>query len=457
MKTISKIILLLFCLSISTSGIAQTFTKADGGAIDISISPASEVFVIGTSKRIFKYDKYSNSFKLYENANRKAKQIFAYKGNIQGLLEDGRAFKKAPNSKFYIRSTTKRKDIAVDERGRTCYVQTDGSINYGYPRVSLAKTGRNNAKICPINDLHFYVLKNDNSIWEYTNGNGKKLPGAATDIAYDHIQKRLYVVGVSKRIFLWNRSRKNWDLVRNTRNDVVSLAAHNGIIWCTTTRNEVYTTAKIKSNRSNNSGDYKLKITLKEIYAQSTWDSDKKDDYLINFLPTLSLNNKPQPLKYKKYGRIKALIEKHGHPSALYVYRKKGDSDHAAVQIHVKNLQKATISNSGIFMIPKNKPITDSGTDFNLKVVVDEVSKETTRIIQENVKLNLKAIINYLSGKTNSTNRNMGSGYRNMELTVQNNKRIIKDQFIGSTKTVGYGLWATNSTPIIRYTIELVD
>ncbi len=459
----------LLCLAISSLH-AQNFKKMPGGGTDVAMSPDGKVYVVGTSKRVFKFNTSRNNWDVYWEAGRKAKSISASNNAIVVLDSDGKAHRRGYQAKSF--NSSGYQDAVLDKDSRLWMSNSAGQVRRHYKDNkwigSVAKSDKDIVKLCPISSGALYALKNDNTIWLYTSSGGKKLPGGATDIAYDHTTKKLYVVGTSKRVFVWNPRRSNWDLVQNTRNDVRSLAVNKGVIWCTTTRNEIY------SNSASSSTDtYKLKITLLDIGAKNTWDGDHKDDYLLDFTPSLSINGKTYAMEHKKFGRNETYVKSYGKPSSLHVRRTKNQSHHAQVQLHVKKMNRLNISNSGIFEIPKSEVINDSGTDFNLKVVVDEVSNDTERIVQVNEKLNLPLILEYLlkqrtassfskssdymladfSGFTQSIRKHrMGSGYRNLYLTSENGKRIILDNVSEAKfKNSAY------TYPVITYTIELVD
>ena len=230
-----------------------------------------------------------------------------------------------------------------------------------------------------------------------------------------------------------------------------------------------------------NTEPLKLKVTLTSIGAFTAWDGDNKDDYLLDFTPTLTINGKAYQMKHRKLARNEGYVKRYGKPSSLHVRRAKNQSHHAQVQLHTREKSWLTVGNSGIFEIPKSELISDSRTDLNLKVVVDEVSKETERILTINEKLNLPLILKYLNGERSKKafskgsdqitigylsnpeshwKQNMGSGYRDLYLTQENGKRVIKDNVIGyKMKKNGVGLFGQEVTtqPMIAYTIELVD
>ncbi len=465
-----KLYLLVFTILLTINAHSQTFNKALGGATDVSISNKGNVFVVGTSKQVFKYDFNNKKFKLHSVANKKAKTITANEDWNYLLATDGRMYRSYGRDARRVDAlgALVLKDIYVGKSNNLWGINVKGAVqrySSGWRAFSIA--GSDNKKVAVNNSGRVFTIKNNNAIYEYYNGTARKLPGSATDITFDHAKQKLYVLGTSKRIFVWNAGRKNWDPVKNTRRDFKSIAAHNGKLWGTTTGNEIYTTANIKANNpTNSSGTHKLKITLVSLKTDAVWDSDGKDDYLLHFEPNLNLNGREQTLKYKKYGRIKNPIDKHGPRNALYIRRTKGQADHAAVQIHARKNIQVAIGNSGIFEIPKNSRITDSGTDFTVKVVMDEVSGNTERITSKNARFNLKEILNYLLNQTNKTNYRcdgngwckMGIGYEQVRLEKENQKRTVVNYVSGfkSKGTIGFVGYA-KTKPNIKFVFELVD
>jgi putative transposon-encoded protein len=465
-----KLFTITLGILLTATAYAQTFNKAIGGATDVAISNSGNIFVVGTSKQIFKYDFNENKFKLHSVADRKVKAIAANEDWNYLLTTDGRMYRSYARDSRRIDPLgyVPLKDIYVGKNNDLWGINSKGMVQRyysGWRPFSIA--GSDNKKVCVNNSGRVFSIKNNNTIWEYYNGRARKLPGGGTDITYDHAQNKLYVLGTSKRIFVWSPVRNNWELVKNTRNDFRSIAAYNGKIWGTTTRNEIFSTANIRTNNTtSNSGSYKLKITLVSLEATKVWDADGKDDYLLHFEPTLKLNGREQFLKYKKYGRIGNLIDKYGPRNALYIRRTKEQRDHANVQIHARKNVKERIGNSGIFEIPKNYRITDSGTDFNVKVVIDEVSDKTIRVRNKNAKFNLKEILNYLLNKTRKTNYKcdikgwceMGAGYDLVKLERENQKAVAVN-YVSGYKTkgqislVGYAETSLN----VKFVFELVD
>ncbi|WP_394748083.1 tectonin domain-containing protein [Spongiimicrobium salis] len=486
MKTIQNtkiyLLLILFCIGAN----AQTFTKADGGATDISMDTKGNVFVVGTSKQLFKYNFKENRFKLHAIAKRKARALAAQSGWNYLLTTDGKMHKSYANSTSRINPLggSILKDIYVGQSNNLWSVNGKGEIqrySSGWRPFPIA--GKNNKKVCVNNTGGVFVLKTNNTIWSYTNGKARKLPGAATDITYDHVQKKLYVVGVSKRIFLWNPRRNNWDLVKNTRNDFKRIAVNNGKIWGTTTRNEVYTTDDIK-RRKGDSNNYKLKVTLTGIECFRNGDGGTNpDDYYLDFYTNLSVNNRNYAFAKKELLKLENDIKKVKKDYLYLNHWWNGDKKHvigrtvlsqdeAALmnkhrQLFARPGKPAGIHNSGIYLIPKNSSISTSNTQFYVGATLDEITKvytgkaPFTRITGGKKKINLKKALDYLSRATDKRGfspakapyYNMGTGYAVMSLDeAPDGHRSMRGYFYGRVNKNG-----KLRTAQINYTIELVD
>jgi hypothetical protein len=265
------------CLLFALNGYGQTFKKARGAATEVSISKNGKVYAVGTSKQIFKFDFNSQTFKLHSTANRRAKQLAAHDQWTYVLTTSGKMHITYANNKQRIGAigSGTLQDIYLGKNNELWSVDSYGRVQkFSSNWQPYALAGQDNKKVCVNNKGQVFSLKKNKAIYVYKNGRATKLPGAATDMTYDHARQKLYVVGTSKRLFVWNPSRNNWDLVKNTRSDIKTIAAHNGQLWATTTKNEVYTTANIKDNappkRTNYSGRYR--ITVKHLYSR-TWDA----------------------------------------------------------------------------------------------------------------------------------------------------------------------------------------
>ncbi|MEL6975981.1 MAG: hypothetical protein AAGL29_11370, partial [Bacteroidota bacterium] len=243
MKFIQNILFTLLALGTVS---AQTFTKVPGAATDVAVAPNGSVYVVGTSKRVFKWNTSKKNWDTFYDAGRQAKFIDAQNNYLNTVNSRGQLF--STNTSTKSSRLLKSLGSGLKDYGQKGAMILSTGIALNQPARDIKQTLADapvNNKVAAVNEQSMYVIKNDKSIWFcQRNKKGVKLPGAALDIAYDPIKKKVYVIGTSKRIFVWNTSRRNWDTVRNTRNDFANLAVNNGVIWATTTKGDIYTTAR---------------------------------------------------------------------------------------------------------------------------------------------------------------------------------------------------------------------
>lgn len=215
---------------------------------------------------------------------------------------------------------------------------------------------------------------------------------------------------------------------------------------------------------SNRTGVYKLKITLQQLFHHNP-AVGRERKFLLRFNPSLRIAGKSYTLKSKKYTRIGKEIERYGSPNQLYVSRKRNEKDFDKVLLKGKGKGKIQINNSGVFEIPKNIQIADTNTDFQISVALMDVTSGTKNLIRKTVKLNLKAMLDYLTGKKSASSfsqaknrwkgfKDMGIGYQGMKLTGQSGKRHIEDEI--EEHHTG-GVVRNMYDRRLDYSIELVD
>ena len=67
--------ILVFIISVGFVANAQNFTKVPGAATDVAIAPNGSVYVVGTSKRVFKWNNSKKNWDTFYDAGRQAKFI----------------------------------------------------------------------------------------------------------------------------------------------------------------------------------------------------------------------------------------------------------------------------------------------------------------------------------------------------------------------------------------------
>ncbi|MEO0899319.1 MAG: hypothetical protein AAFY71_23105 [Bacteroidota bacterium] len=246
MNNITKALLGFFLLSGVVMG--QNFTKAPGGAIDIAINHLNgKVYVVGaTSKNIFEWSASAKNWRKVSSTNPlKAKQVAIDRLGKIWITDENRKimFRGTGNTWTQVNPYMWGENISSSSQGKiySCFATNGKVIRWTGSRWDHEK--KMPAKMIQVamkNDVEGWGIQQDKSIHYFKNGITKKVAGLATDIAIDPRTGDVYVVGVSKRVFKWDSSIKNWKALSNTRNDVKYVAAYNGTVWFTTTRNEIY-------------------------------------------------------------------------------------------------------------------------------------------------------------------------------------------------------------------------
>ena len=478
---------------------AQTFKKVNGAAMDICTDKQGNVFVVSTIKQVLKFDVGQSKFKIHAVAKGSA-EVVAGANKDTYVIARGKTHQTSSRgtNAFYNVSAPTLNDIYVDTKNNLWGINSAKRIVHKGPKgwQVFQLAGANNKKLALNNSGRVFALKANNAIYEYYNGRARKLPGAATDIAYDHKQNKLYVLGISKRFFVWNPGRNNWDLVKNTRNDFKSIAAHDGKLWGTTTRNAIYTTTNVNPTTSKSLGGKKLKITLTKVECLKNGDGgNNPDDYFLEFFTTLEVANKDIPLRNKEYLRLGTEIEEYGQNKNLYIdYRHailRGEIVHDYTwylgteenrklwdkrQLHVLPRKMVKINNSGHFTLSENNRIKESNSQFYISAALSEITyrkqlflkapgTEVTKIFGEKKKINLPLALDYLSKTKNkgdfSTSKSpyyrMGTGYTGLTLDEDaGGHRSMSGYFYGLSREDKDKTRVTREAKV-HFTIELID
>lgn len=273
------ILAFLCCLNVK----AQSFVKVQGAATDIAISPKDgSVYVVGTSKNVFKYNFNSKRFAPFGPQTKDVariavsnlNQIFASKINASIECSNG--------SSSWTKLSAFSNDVATDNNGMLWVSMKNrgGDIQtYDNAWKRPLKAIVNVSKVAPVNQNTAWVIMNDKSIQKHENNRWNNMPGAALDIAVDTKTKEVYVIGTSKRIFKWNNTSKKWLPLAGTRTDFESLDAHDGKIWAVATDKSIYeyTTNQnsIQSNLNNANIDYSGIYRIHIIKLISTKGNDE--------------------------------------------------------------------------------------------------------------------------------------------------------------------------------------
>ncbi|NAS32713.1 hypothetical protein GTQ40_17160 [Flavobacteriaceae bacterium R38] len=480
----------IWCVFITCLTHAQGFNKAQGQAKDISLDKKGRVFIIGMRNNQLTFNTRQKRFVSFEGTQPEATQPTAtfrnpnYNRYTNNSSRSRRAFYYPHDDVLDLLKSQKYLDVCLTGKDAVWVIKSDGKIYYRYNGSlrPLNKGGANNRRIAAVDGNKFYTVKRDNSIWEYKNGRGTKLSGAALDISLDHRKNKLYVIGKSNRIFIRNTVKNRWELISNTRNDFKKLSVNNAVIWAVTTNGNIYSNAihsavyDYQQNTGNR--DYKIKVTLLHLSCKKAWDNDKKDDYMVSFKANVK-GTKSFNMKNRSLNRISTIVKSFGTPNSLYIKRNKGNRDHARVQLHVPEKRSVNINNSGVFEIPTYY-VNKGNVSLEVIVSADEVSERITPVLNKTNMLNLKEIVSYLSGKKpigrykevksvpysftrgntlvsgRSIYYDMGRGYESVNLTKEGNRLVANVTVSGSKSKSVWGSTKTTQ-PDITYRLELVE
>lgn len=144
--------------------------------------------------------------------------------------------------------------------------------------------------------------------------------------------------------------------------------------------------------------EYKLLVELEQIKNYRSNDSDKKDDYLLDFEPVLKIDGVEYKLQNIQKTTNQSIVSVN---SNMLFVRDRNNSNN---QLHVKEGNVQQIKNSGVFIIPEDANLKNA--EFKIKFRVDEITDNSLdRIVgiskfnEINIhKHNILKIIQVLSG-----------------------------------------------------------
>ncbi len=249
---------------------AQTFKKAPSTAIDVAIDPSNgKVYVIGeASKNVFYYNTSAKRFRAYLNGADAQRITVSSTGDVF-IVRQNKKVAKVVNSKWEdVKPFSYSKDIAGDEKGDlfSVFAINGKAINYknGNWQNSI-NYGNKYDRIAARHSKDVWLVGQDKRIKHYFKNKLNSVAGRAIDIAIDFATKDVYIVGGSKQIFKWNKSKKDWDKLPGTRTDIKNIAVHNNQLWCTTFNNQIYYADLASGSSSGNDGNFTFSKNKKKV------------------------------------------------------------------------------------------------------------------------------------------------------------------------------------------------
>jgi len=223
---------------------SQTFVKRQGKATDVAISKKDgSVYVVGTSKNVFKYNTTTKRFSPFGPQTRDVSRIAMSKLNQIFASKINGAVYRSNGSSSWTAQNAYSDDVSTDKVGKlwVAMKKRGGDIQkYDYSWKRPLKAIINVDKVAPIGDNTVWVVMKDKSIKKYENDKWNNMPGAALDITVDTKTADVYVIGTSKRIFKWKKRDRKWVPLKNTRKDFTSLDAQNGKLWAIASDKSIY-------------------------------------------------------------------------------------------------------------------------------------------------------------------------------------------------------------------------
>lgn len=271
---------------------AQAFVELKERAVDVTFSPKKgKFFIIGDNrKQILEYDKRRNKFKAYGPEFPTSMQQFVFDagGDAYGLTEKnvmyrrvGEEWKSANlDGEGGGRGHVYNLGEGVNKKSKVWILRipTGDVFRYSWRRnrrVLPVKSNKDFRKIAPLSNDLFYLIKKDNSIHMYKNGELTRLPGRASEIAVDRKMKDAYIIDNRRRIAKWDKKSKNWKVLRGTRTDFKKLSVFAKNIMAVSTDGKLYqydryakpvqesatTTAPTPKPENEYAGTYRVEIT----------------------------------------------------------------------------------------------------------------------------------------------------------------------------------------------------
>jgi hypothetical protein len=216
--------------------------------------------------------------------------------------------------------------------------------------------------------------------------------------------------------------------------------------------------------------EYKLQIELEQIKNNESNDSDKIDDYVLEFEPILKIDGKTYRMTNKKMNTTQSYVPQ--DDNKLFYW----DRNEPKNQLHVKQSDTRSIKNSGVFIIPEDANLANAelsirfkihestGTSLDRIVGVSKMGDynihehnllELIQVLEGTKKLEIYPVYNKEKKGTpygnygGTTKRYLSSGTVPVEYDVSDNKVLRAGEYMkNETKTRALG---------INYTFKLVN
>lgn len=216
-----------------------------GAAIDVAISPVDgSIYFVGIgSGKIYRHVRSEDRLGTYLSSVQADRVTADQTGQVWYIGKDKKVYQQSGNEWKVTKPFSYAKDISgsSNEKIWSCFATNGRVLSYANGKWDFNKShGARAKRIAGRYSKEFWIIREDGSIKRFFKNKLRDIPGKAIDITVDQKSKKVYIIDLSGRIFIWNRRKKNWDLFPDTRSDFNNIAVHEGKIWCTTTNNEIY-------------------------------------------------------------------------------------------------------------------------------------------------------------------------------------------------------------------------
>lgn len=266
-----NVITITLFLIVSLSVSSQSFIKVTGKATDIAISPKDgSVYVVGTSKNVFKYNTSSKSFKTFGKLSKNVKSITVHSNGTVYMTSTSNEVYIDVNGRWNKIPGLKTSEVDIDKNGNVRALDASGKLKKLFQGkwkdqtlVNRSTNGFN--QVIGQDSKTLFARFKDNKFKTFKSGKWVTLNGNPLKITMDDKTGDVYAVGRNKGIYKWNKSSKKWILLKGTRKDFKDVAVHNGKVWAIANDKSIYVYNKTKNpsveEPKDYSGTYKVTIT----------------------------------------------------------------------------------------------------------------------------------------------------------------------------------------------------
>lgn len=326
------LLVFIFTIGLFAHTSAQTFVKTQGAAIDVAISPKDgSVYVVGTSKNVFKYSTKTKIFRAFGKQSRNVKSIATHPNGSLYMVSTSKEVYIDVKGRWNKIPGIKTDEVDIDKNGNVRAMDLSGRLKNLFQGKWKEQTiiNKNTAgfnQIIGQDSKTLFARFKDNKFKSFKSGKWQTLNGNPLKISMDDKTGDVYAVGRNKGIYKWNKSSKKWILIKGTRKDFKDVAVHNDEIWAVANDKSIYIYNKNKKplEEKDYSGTYRVTFTRilgakqKEYYGTigvyleaktksgsvSIKPKDKKTNRAWDVSKSTPLKNKREAVTFSRKQRV---------------------------------------------------------------------------------------------------------------------------------------------------------